>query len=147
MSTSTMGRLADRVGRQRVLVGGHVFLLGAYLAAAGAAGGLASTIVCLLLLGAFYAATDGVLAALTASMMPPSVRAVGIATTQTVVAVARFASSLLFGLLWATLGRGPAVYAYAALLFLAIPAAWWLLRSLRPTPSTAANADAHEGRE
>jgi MFS family permease len=138
-----MGRLADRIGRQRVLVGGHLLLVGAYLAAAGPGGGLGSTVVCLLLLGAFYAATDGVLAALTASLVPASVRATGIATTQTVVAVARFASSLLFGVLWATLGRGPAVYAYAAMLVLAIPAAWWLLRSLRPVE--AVDAPAAEG--
>jgi MFS family permease len=139
-----VGRLADRIGRQRVLVGGHVLLVGAYLAAAGPGGGLASTIVCLLLLGAFYAATDGVLAALTASLVPTSVRAVGIATTQTVVAVARFASSLLFGVLWATLGRGPAVYAYAGLLLLAIPVAWWLLRGLRPTGTGGAGTPVDE---
>lgn len=140
-----MGRLADRIGRQRVLVGGHVLLVGAYLAAAGPGGGLASTFACLLLLGAFYAATDGVLAALTASLVPTSVRAVGIATTQTVVAVARFASSLLFGVLWATLGRGPAVYAFATLLVLAVPVAWWLLRTLRPVESTDDGTPAAEG--
>lgn len=128
------GRLADRVGRQKVLVGGHLLLVGAYLAAAGPAGGLPATLLCLLLLGSFYAATDGVLAALTSSLVPASVRAVGIATTQTVVAVARFASSLLFGVLWASLGRGPAVYAFAVLLLLAIPVAWWLLKTLRPIP-------------
>ena len=60
-----------------------------------------------------------------------------------VVAVARFASSLLLGVLWATLGRGPAVYAYAAMLVLVIPAAWWLLRSLRPVE--AVDAPAAEG--
>jgi MFS family permease len=137
-----MGRLADRVGRQKVLVGGHLLLLGAYLAAAGPTGGILTTAVALLLLGAFYAATDGVLAALTSSLVPASVRAVGIATTQTVVAVSRFASSLLFGVLWATLGRGPAVYAYAALLLAAIPVAWWLLRSLGPVGESPVNTDA-----
>jgi MFS family permease len=140
-----MGRLADRVGRQKVLVGGHLLLLGAYVAAAGPSGGVLATAVCLLLLGAFYAATDGVLAALTSSLVPASVRAVGIATTQTVVAVSRFASSLLFGVLWATLGRGPAVYAYAALLLAAIPLAWWLLRSLGPGGDSP--ADTAEARE
>lgn len=132
------GRLSDRVGRVKVLIGGHLLLVGGYLAAAGPGRGLLTTVACLLLLGAFYAATDGVLAALTASLVPPSVRAVGIATTQTVVAVARFASSVLFGLLWTTLGRGPAVYAYAVLLLLTVPVAWWLLRGL--TGTTAASA-------
>lgn len=124
------GRLADRVGRQRVLVGGHLLLVAAYLCAAGPAGGVGATLLCLVFLGAFYAATDGVLAALTSTLVPTSVRAVGIATTQTVVAVARFASSILFGVLWTTLGRGPAVIVFAALLLVAIPVAWWLLRSL-----------------
>ena len=126
-----LGRLSDRVGRAPVLVGGHLLLVGAYLSAAGPAGGLLMTLLCLLLLGAFYAATDGVLAALTASLVPTPVLAVGIATTQTVVALARFASSLLFGLLWSTIGRGAAVYGFAIALLVAIPAAWFLLRGLR----------------
>ena len=140
-----MGRLADRVGRQKVLVGGHLLLLGAYLAAAGPTGGVFATAVCLLLLGAFYAATDGVLAALTSSLVPASVRAVGIATTQTVVAVSRFASSLLFGVLWATFGRAPAVYVYAALLLAAIPVAWWLLKSLRASGRSPERTDEGTG--
>ena len=47
----------------------------------------------------------------------------------------------MFGVLWATLGRGPAVYAYAGLLLLAVPVAWWLLRSLRPTGAAGAPVD------
>jgi MFS family permease len=109
-----LGRLSDRWGRAKVMVGGHVLLVGAYLCAAGPVGGLPATLLCLLLLGAFYAATDGVLAALTSALVPADVRASGIATTQTVVAAARFASSLGFGLLWVSIGRGQAVYAVAA---------------------------------
>jgi MFS family permease len=125
-----LGRLSDRWGRARVMVGGHLLLVGAYLCAAGPVGGLAATLLCLLLLGTFYAATDGVLAALTSALVPAEVRASGIATAQTVVAAARFASSLGFGLLWVSIGRGQAVYAVAAALVLAVPVAWWLLRGL-----------------
>jgi MFS family permease len=125
-----LGRLSDRVGRAPVLVGGHLLLVAAYLCAAGPLAGLPSTIACLLLLGAFYAATDGVLAALASSLAPPAVRASGIATAQTVVAVARFGSSVGFGLLWVWLGRGPAVLVVAAALTAAVPLAWWLLRAV-----------------
>ncbi|MEO6999487.1 MAG: MFS transporter, partial [Terracoccus sp.] len=133
------GRLADRLGRQRVLVGGHVLLVGAYLCAAGPAYGAITTVLCLVLLGAFYAATDGVLAALTSTLVPTSLRAVGIATTQTVVATARFVCAILFGVLWTFVGRGPAVLVFAVLLAAAIPVAWWLLSSLRPVPLLTAN--------
>jgi MFS family permease len=125
-----LGRLADRLGRARVLVGGHVLLIGAYLCAARPSGGLPLTVATLLLLGAFYAATDGVLAALSSTLVPAPVRASGIATAQTVVAVARFASSLLFGALWVGLGRSTAVYAVAALLVVAVGVSWWLLRDV-----------------
>ncbi|MDN5796763.1 MAG: MFS transporter [Intrasporangium sp.] len=127
-----LGHLSDRVGRPHVLVLGHVLLVAAYLCAAGPAGGLGTTILCLLFLGAFYAATDGVLAALTSTLVPTASRAVGIATTQTVVAISRFASSLLFGLLWVRVGRAPAVWVFAVTLFVAVPVAWALVRNLRP---------------
>lgn len=132
-----LGRLSDRWGRARVLVGGHVLLVGAYLCAAGPVGGVGATLLCLLLLGTFYAATDGVLSALTSTLVPPEVRASGIATTQTVVAAARFASSVGFGSLWLWLGRGTAVYAVATALVVAVPLAWWLLRGVeRPAVDT-----------
>lgn len=127
-----LGRLSDRVGRARVLVLGHLLLVAAYVCAAGPAGGLATTLLCLFFLGAFYASTDGVLAALTSTLVPTATRAVGIATTQTVVAVARFASSLLFGLLWVRVGRGPAVWVFVLALLVAVPVAWGLVRGLRP---------------
>ena len=127
------GRLSDRLGRARVLVGGHVLLVGAYLLAALPSGGLGLTIACLVALGAFYAATDGVLAALTSQLVPAGARARGLATAQTVQAVARFGSSLVFGALWTGLGRGPAVVAVAAALTVAVVACGWLLRGLGAT--------------
>jgi MFS family permease len=124
-----MGRLADRVGRARVLVGGHLALIAVYLAAGGPITGAASTIVVLLLLGTFYAATDGVLPALVSRLVAPTARGSGIAAAQTVVALARFASSVAFGSLWIIVGRGPALLVVAALLAAAVPVAYRLLRA------------------
>jgi MFS family permease len=124
------GRLADRIGRARVFIGGHVLLLVAYLFAAAPIGGWAWTIASLLLLGAFYAASDGVLAAFVSRLVPSESRGTGIASAQTVVAVSRFASSLLFGALWVSLGRQPALLVVAAALAVAIPVAGWLLRKV-----------------
>jgi MFS family permease len=124
-----LGRLADRIGRARVLVGGHVTLLLAYLLAALPSGGPAWTVASLVLLGTFYAATDGVLAALVSRLVPAATRGTGIAAAQTVVVLARFASSLAFGGLWVGTGRAPALLLFAGALALAIPAAAWLLRS------------------
>lgn len=132
------GRLADRIGRARVLVGGHVALLAGYLLAARPAGGLLGTVVVLLLLGTFYAATDGVLPALVSRLVSTDARGTGIAAAQTVVAVARFAAAFGFGALWDATGRGAALLVVAALLAAAIPVAYALLRgvdrSLRPAP-------------
>jgi MFS family permease len=123
-----LGRLADRVGRARVFVIGHLGLLAAYVVAALAIDDIAATVLCLLFLGAFYAATDGVLAALAAQLCAPETRGTGIAAAQTVVAVSRFVSASAFGVLWSTLGREPATLLVAALLAVAIPAVALLLR-------------------
>jgi hypothetical protein len=47
-----------------------------------------------------------------------------------VVALARFASSLLFGALWVGLGRQEALVVVAVALAVAIPAGGWLLRGV-----------------
>lgn len=118
-----VGRLADRVGRARVLVLGHVALLGAYACGAAPGSGWLATIGALLLLGVFYAATDGVIAAVAGRLVPPTVRASGIATAQSVVALARLVSSLGFGVLWFTLGPQSALVLVGVLLALVIPVA------------------------
>jgi MFS family permease len=131
-----LGRLADRIGRVTVFLAGHVALLGAYLAAGGPVGGIAMTVAALLLLGVYYAATDGVLAAIAGQLAPPHVRATGIAAVQTAVVAGRAGASLLFGLVWALTDRDVAVVLFAVGLALAIPVAAFVMRG----PSRGARA-------
>ena len=116
-----LGRLADRFGRPRVLILGHLGLLAAYALALVPAGGVGPTLGCLALLGAFYAATDGVLAAVAGTLVDPSVRASAIAAAQTVVAVCRMVASAAFGALWYTVGRTESLLVVAVLLAVALP--------------------------
>lgn len=118
-----VGRLADRVGRARILVLGHVALVGAYLCSVLPTSMAAATVGTLLLLGTFYAATDGVIAALAGRLVPVQARTSGIAAAQTVVALARMVASAGFGLLWLLLGPGAAMITVAALLAIVILAA------------------------
>jgi len=125
-----LGQLADRIGRIKIFLAGHVLLLLAYLAASGAWTGAVTTVACLLLLGTYYAATDGVLAAVSGQLVPAVVRTSGIATTQTLQALARSGASLMFGLLWASLGAITALRLMTWLLLAAIPVAALLLRGV-----------------
>ncbi|MCX6502430.1 MAG: MFS transporter [Microbacterium sp.] len=132
-----LGRLADRFGSARVFVLGHAALLATYLTAALPIADVAATILCLLFLGVFYAATDGVLAALTAQLTLPRTRGTGLGAAQTVVAVARFVSAAGFGVLWFTIGRESSMLVVAGLLVVAIPTAALLLRPLLGAPEEA----------
>src|SRR6478735_3131635 len=125
-----VGRLADRVGKARVLASGHLALLGAYLVAALSWDPTASPLLALVLLGTFYAATDGVIAALAGRLVPETVRASGIASAQTVVAVARMFSSAGFGLLWFVLGPQAALVVVGTGLVAVLPAALVVARRL-----------------
>lgn len=127
-----LGRLADRVGRVPVFVGGHVALLACYFLAAAPFGGLWSTVGCLILLGGFYAATDGVLAALASQLTPSGKLATGIASAQTVVALSRMTASAGFGVLWYAVGASTAMVAAGALLACAVVAVVFILPGARP---------------
>jgi MFS family permease len=145
-----LGRLSDRVGRARVFVYGHTGLLGAYLVAALPIADVAATLLCLLLLGAFYAATDGVLAALAAQLTTPETHGTGIAAAQTVVALSRFISAAGFGILWFVLGRETSILIVAGLLLIAIPVVAVLLRPLlaaSPVRAVEVPATSRDGEE
>ncbi|MER8094238.1 MFS transporter [Streptomyces goshikiensis] len=114
-----LGRLADRIGRRRVFLGGHLALLLLYgLLLVGWQHPTLPYAV-LLLHGGFYAATDGVLMAAAAGTVPEEHRGAGLALVQTGQALARFAASLGFGAVWTVWGPRPALAVAAALLAVA----------------------------
>ena len=120
------GRSADRLGRSRVLLLGYSFLAIAYLVTLVAAS-TAAAVVCLLFLGAYYAATDGVLTAMAAAELPVAARGGGLAILATVTNVARLLASVVFGALWSALGMQRATWIYFAVLIAAIVASFLLL--------------------
>lgn len=125
-----LGRLSDRRGRAGVLLLGHLALVAAYLTVATSAGHSASLVLALALLGTFYAATDGVLTALAARLAPDALRATGIASAQTVVAVARMVAAMAFGLLWLAMGAPDALLLVATCLAAVLLPAYAVLRRL-----------------
>lgn len=127
-----VGAFADRVGRVPVFMGGFVLVLGAYLVAGfGGASHPLGVVLVLGMLGTFYAATDGMLAALASRAVPEQARASGISAAQTVVAAARFLASIAFGLLWQLVGMTTATTVFAAVLLVAVMASTQLLRPRR----------------
>jgi MFS family permease len=76
--------------------------------------------VCLLALGAYFAATDGVTTAIAGALLPDELQASGIGILITVVSIGRLLSSLAFGALWFAIGLQQALLIFVALLALAI---------------------------
>lgn len=136
------GRIADRVGRSKMFLSGHVVLPIAYVLAGAPISGPYIVVVCLILLGTYYAATDGVLAALAGRIVDAPARTSGIATAQTVQAMARFFSSLAFGLSWTLFGARTALYLVAGMLAIVVTIAWVLLlrTNLKPDGPPAASS-------
>ncbi|MGW2650198.1 MFS transporter [Streptomyces sp. NPDC001393] len=104
-----VGAVADRVGRRTVFLTGHVGLLTAYALLLWAPDTPLLVPVVLALHGTFYAATDGVLPAAVAGLVPEQLRASGLAIVGTSQALARFCCSLAFGAAWTAWGDGPAL--------------------------------------
>ncbi|MCX4683444.1 MFS transporter [Kitasatospora purpeofusca] len=120
------GRLADRSGRRIPFLLGHGALLAAYLTLLAPAGPAVAVLV-LVLLGVFYAATDGVLMALAAPALPVRGRAGGLAVLQTGQALARLVGAAGFGAAWTWWGPRPALASAALALAVALTAAWRIL--------------------
>lgn len=138
-----LGKAADRWGRWRTFLAGHMGLLVAYglVLAPVHAPVLPVVAVVLVLHGAFYAATDGVLMAAAAGVTPPELRSSGLALVQTGQAGARFACSVLFGAAWTAWGDRTALSAAA----LALAASAGVCALLRPLRTTTERTAAGEG--
>jgi MFS family permease len=127
-----LGRFADRAGARTVFLGGHVALLAGYLLLLlwPPAAGVLLLCAVLVLHGAFYAATDGVLMAAAAPMLPAALRTSGLALLQSAQALARLASSVLVGAAWTVWGVRPTVAGAAIALAVTLGVAWPLLRGV-----------------
>ncbi|MEA2133632.1 MAG: hypothetical protein QOC68_1541 [Solirubrobacteraceae bacterium] len=121
------GRLADRFGRERMFVAGYALLLVVYTALLVPDLGTPLVIGYLLLLGAYYAATDGVLMAAASALLPEQSRASGLGLLLAAVTLAKLLAAVLFGLLWTTAGLGVAAVVFGCVLLVAIVLAFALV--------------------
>ncbi|MCB5912127.1 MFS transporter [Streptomyces pinistramenti] len=135
------GRLGDRIGRRVPFLCGHAALLGGYLLLLTTEAGLPLLAAVLLLLGVFYAATDGVLMALAGPVLPAARRASGMALLQTGQALCRLLAAAGFGAAWTLWGTRPALLAAVLALAVALAVSAVLL------PRTERHRPAHEPTE
>jgi MFS family permease len=122
-----MGRLADRLGRRYVFLAGYGLLAVVYglLLLPNVPQTLSLGI--LLLLGLYYAATDGVLAALASAILPEQWRTTGLAIMTTGTGLARLLASLGYGALWTYLGPNQALTMFLLGLSITVSLAWVFL--------------------
>jgi MFS family permease len=128
-----IGRIADRVGRGRVLLVGYAVLLGVYVALLSPLSGAALLVLALGLLGTYYAATDGVLMALGSAVVPDELRGSGLALLGTATNVGRLLASIGFGALWTWTSVETTITVFTAALVIAVALAMVALaRSREP---------------
>jgi MFS family permease len=130
-----VGVLGDRVGRGRVFLGGCLALLAVYGVLLTDLDGLGMVGMTLALFGLYYAATDGVLAAIASALLPPDLRATGLAAVASVSGLSRLVASIAFGALWTMTDIHTAVVVYAVGLTAVFPVVAILI--LRPRPKEA----------
>lgn len=107
-----LGRLSDRIGRLPVFLGGYGLLTLVYVSLLLPGGGSFGLVAYLVAFGAYYAATDGVLMAMGASLLPAHLRATGLAVLGTASGLSRLLASVAFGALWSLVGIKIAVVTF-----------------------------------
>ncbi|MGW6392188.1 MFS transporter [Streptomyces sp. NPDC055103] len=131
------GRLADRFGRRRPFLYGHGALLLAYGLLLAPAPDVLLLGGVLVLIGTFYAATDGVLMALTGPFLAEGRQAGGLALVQTAQALARLGAAVAFGAVWTASGPEAALVAALLALAAALCCATRVLPAGSPLPGDA----------
>ncbi|WP_069760491.1 MFS transporter [Streptomyces sp. LUP47B] len=137
-----LGALADRVSRRRLFLAGHGVLLLGYGLVLSPWHGVPAVLAVLVLHGTFYAATDGVLAAATAGVVPARHQGAGQALVGTGQALARFACSLAFGAAWSLWDGRTALTVTAAALAAAAVVSAFVLRGTDESPATTEEVSA-----
>ncbi|HEY3379027.1 MAG TPA: MFS transporter [Armatimonadota bacterium] len=112
-ASPSLGHLSDRIGRQRVLMGGLLIFALVYLGFA-VAGAPWHIWVLFTIYGLYTAATDGVGKAFAVDLVPANIRASGLGMLATVTGLATVVASSVAGVLWTVVGVW-AAFAYGAL--------------------------------
>jgi MFS family permease len=103
-----------------VFLFGHGLLLLLYASLITAATHSASVIFAVVLLGGYYAATDGVVVALASEFLPVGLRGSGLALLATATSVSRLVASISFGWIWTMWGRETAIVLFGVALGLGV---------------------------
>lgn len=111
-----VGSLADRVARWKVFIAGHLALVIIYAALLWPVDSRTLVPVVLVCLGGYYAATDGVLAAMTSSVLPRAERGSGLGLLATATSLGRLGASVIFGWIWASRSEVAALTLFAIVL-------------------------------
>lgn len=114
------GTLADRFGRPRMFVLGHGVLLLLYVLLILPVADAPTVILAVCLLGTYYAATDGVIAALASGILPPAFRGSGLALVATATSLSRLVASIAFGWVWTMWSRDAAIVGFTVALGCAV---------------------------
>lgn len=122
-----MGGLADRWARWKIFILGHLALVLVYAALLAPAAGWGLVALVLVGLGAYYAATDGVLNAMASAVLPRPERGTGLGLLATATSLGRLCASLLFGWAWASWSDTAALVLFATVLPVAVLASAMLL--------------------